>query len=96
MSDVVTIRLPRRLKKSLGKKDWFIKVEQAQTLEWVIQQLASECDPSFNELLGANTYRPEWIESIVLNHQMVVLPQDLQLQVTGGDELFFFEPISGG
>ena len=96
MSDVVSVRLPRRLKKSLGKKDWFIELEQARTLEWVIQILAKECDPSFNELLNDPSHRPNWIESIVLNNQMVVLPQDLQLQVTGGDELFFFEPVSGG
>jgi len=96
MSDVVTIKLPRRLKKSLGKKDWLIELKQARTLEWVIQQLAKECDPSFSELLSDTSYRPEWIESIVLNHHMVILPQDLQLQVMGGDELFFFEPISGG
>ena len=96
MSDIVSIRLPRRLQKSLGKKDWFIELKQTRTLEWVIQHLAKECDPSFNELLNDTSHRPEWIESIVLNSQMVILPQDLQLQVTGGDELFFFEPLSGG
>ena len=96
MSDVVSVRLPRRLKKSLGKKDWFVELKQARTLEWVIQILAKECDPSFNELLNDPSHRPNWIESIVLNKQMVVLPQDLQLQVTGGDELFFFEPVSVG
>jgi molybdopterin converting factor small subunit len=96
MSDIVSIRLPRRLQKSLGKKDWFIELKQTRTLEWVIQHLAKECDPSFNELLNDTSHRPGWIESIVLNSQMVRLPQDLQLQVTRGDKLFFFEPVSGG
>jgi molybdopterin converting factor small subunit len=96
MSDVVRIRLPRRLQKNLGKKDWFIELKQSRTLEWVIQRLAKECDPSFNELLNNTSNRPKWIESIVLNSQMILLPQDLQLQVTSGDQLFFFEPISGG
>ena len=96
MGDIVSIRLPRRLQKSLGKKDWSIELEQTRTLEWVIQHLAQECDPSFNELLNDTSHRPKWVESIVLNSHMVILPQDLQLQVTRGDELFFFEPISGG
>jgi len=96
MSEIVRIRLPRRLKKSLGKKDWTIELKQTRTLEWIIQHLAKECDPSFYELLNNASHRPEWIESIVLNGQMVIFPQDLQLQVSGGDELFFFEPISGG
>jgi len=96
MSDIVSIRLPRRLQKRLGKKDWSIELKQTRTLEWIIQLLAQECDPSFNELLNDTSHRPEWIESIVLNSQMVIFPQDLQLQVSGGDELFFFEPISGG
>ena len=96
MSDIVSVRLPRRLKKSLGKKDWPIELKQTRTLEWVIERLAEECDPSFHELLDDTSHRPAWIESIVLNKQMVLLPQDLQTQVKGGDELFFFEPISGG
>jgi len=96
MSDIVSIRLPRRLQKRLGKKDWSIELKQTRSLEWIIQLLAQECDPSFNELLNDTSHRPEWIESIVLNSQMVIFPQDLQLQVSGGDELFFFEPISGG
>jgi len=96
MSDIVNIKLPRRLQKSLGKKAWSIELEQTRTLEWVIQHLAEECDPSFNELLDTTSYHPKWIESIVLNSQMVRLPQDLQLQVTGGDKLYFFEPVSGG
>lgn len=96
MSGSVRIILPRRLQKSLGMKDWSIDLTQTRTLEWVIQRLASECDPSFNELLKDTSHRPEWIESIVLNSQMVILPEDLQLQVTGGDELFFFAPVSGG
>ncbi len=96
MSDIVRITLPRRLKKSLGRKDWSIELKQTMTLEWIIQRLAKECDPSFNELLNDTSHRPDWIESVVLNSQMVIFPQDLQLQVSGGDELFFFEPISGG
>jgi molybdopterin converting factor small subunit len=96
MSDTVRIRLPRRLQKSLGKKDWSIELNQTRTLEWVIQRLAKECDPGFNELLSDASHRPKWIESIVFNSQLVIFPQDLQLQVTGGDELFFFEPVSGG
>ncbi len=96
MSDIVSIRLPRRLQKSQGKKDWSIELKQPATLEWVIQLLAKECDPSFTELLNNTSHRPKWIESIVLNSQMVILPQDLQLQVSGGDKLFFFEPLSGG
>ena len=96
MSDVVCIRLPRRLQKKLGKKDWSIELTQTRSLEWVIRHLAKECDSSFNDLLVDPAHRPEWIESIVLNSQMVILPQDLQLQVSRGDNLFFFEPISGG
>ena len=96
MADVVNVRLPRRLYKSLGRKDWPITLNGERTLEWVLRRLAAECHPGFNELLVEGATRPRWLETIMLNGRSVVLPRDLQVLVKGGDRLYFFELIAGG
>jgi molybdopterin converting factor small subunit len=94
--DVVTVRLPRHLKKRLGRKDWSLTLEGETTLEWVLHRLAEECDPSFQDLLTSEEARPRWVESIILNSRMITLPEDLLITVKGGDRLFFFAPVAGG
>ena len=96
MTDVVNVRLPRRIRKTLGKKYWPVAVNEGTTLELVLRRLGDECHPRFNELLGGEAPRPAWLESIILNGHMVKLPEDLQLSVKGGDQLGFFEIIAGG
>jgi molybdopterin converting factor small subunit len=96
MTDVVTVRLPRHLKKRLGRKDWSLTLEGDATLKWVLRRLAEDCDPSFHELLTSGATRPRWVESIILNSRMVTLPDDLEVTVRGGDHLFIFAPVSGG
>ena len=96
MADLVKVGLPRRLRKSLGKKDWHVAVNGEATLEWVLRRLADECHPSFRELVDGAARSSSWLEAIVLNGRTVVLPDDLQLRVRGGDQLYFFEVIAGG
>ena len=55
MSGSVNVRLPRRLRKKLGKKNWHIAVSGDTTLEEVLRRLADECHPSFSNLLDGAT-----------------------------------------
>ena len=96
MADEVTIRLPRRVFQAIGKRDWSVAVQGEQTLEWVLRCLATECSPTFNEMLMTGARGPSWVESIILNGRTVHLPQDLRLPVKAGDRLYFFEVIAGG
>ena len=96
MTDIVNVRLPRRLRKTLGKKDWPVIVNGETTLEGILHRLADECHPSFNDLLRGEAQGARRLESIILNGRTVVLPNDLQLPVKGGDRLSFFELIGGG
>jgi len=96
MTDVVNVRLPRRIRKTLGKRYWPIAVSGETNLEGVLRRLADECHPSFSYLLGGESQGAPRLESIILNGRTVVLPKDLQLPVKGGDRLSFFELIGGG
>jgi len=71
------------------------RLESGTTVEGLLRHLAEAYDEGFLDAVVRPTGERQ-ISTLILNGRTLRLPQDLQLQVSTGDQLYLIPPIAGG